>query len=72
MKIEEFDVLIVGAGFSGLRAGLKLSTQLNTAVINKVFPVRSHSGTAQGGIITVLGIIFRSHQKTSKSCQRVL
>jgi len=55
MRIEEFDVLIIGAGLSGLRAGLELSTKWNIAVISKVFPVRSHSGAAQGGINAALG-----------------
>jgi len=55
MRIEEFDVLVVGAGLSGLRAGLELSTEWNTAIISKVFPVRSHSGAAQGGINAALG-----------------
>jgi succinate dehydrogenase / fumarate reductase flavoprotein subunit len=55
MRIEEFDVLVVGAGLSGLRAGLELSSKWNTTVISKVFPVRSHSGAAQGGINASLG-----------------
>ena len=50
MRVEEFDVIIVGAGLSGLRAGLELSEKWNVAVISKVYPVRSHSGAAQGGI----------------------
>ena len=41
MRVEEFDVLIIGAGLSGLRAGLELSKKWNAAVISKVFPVRS-------------------------------
>jgi len=55
MKIEEFDALIIGAGLSGLRAGLELSQKYNVAVISKVHPVRSHSGAAQGGINAALG-----------------
>ena len=55
MRIEEFDAVIVGAGLSGLRAGLELSNKWNTAVISKVYPVRSHSGAAQGGINAALG-----------------
>ena len=55
MRIEEFDAVIVGSGLSGLRAGLELSMKWNTAVISKVFPVRSHSGAAQGGINAALG-----------------
>ncbi|MFX1294810.1 MAG: FAD-dependent oxidoreductase [Promethearchaeota archaeon] len=66
MKIEEFDVLIVGAGLSGLRAGLELSTQWNIAVISKVFPVRSHSGAAQGGINAALGNLEVGKDDTPK------
>ena len=55
MRIEEFDIVIVGAGLSGLRAGLELSTKWNTAILSKVYPVRSHSGAAQGGINAALG-----------------
>ena len=55
LRIEEFDALVVGAGLSGLRAGLGLSEGgWNVAVISKVYPVRSHSGAAQGGINAAL------------------
>ena len=47
----EFDALIVGGGGSGLRASLQLAQSgLKTAVISKVFPTRSHTVSAQGGI----------------------
>jgi succinate dehydrogenase / fumarate reductase flavoprotein subunit len=55
MRLEEFDVVIVGAGLSGLRIGLELSDKYNTAIISKVYPVRSHSINAQGGINAALG-----------------
>ncbi|MFW9951802.1 MAG: FAD-dependent oxidoreductase [Candidatus Thorarchaeota archaeon] len=55
MRFEEFDAIVVGAGLSGLRAGLELSKEWNIAVISKVYPVRSHSGAAQGGINAALG-----------------
>lgn len=55
MEIMEFDVLIVGGGLSGLRAGIELSKKWNVALLSKVFPVRSHSGAAQGGINAALG-----------------
>lgn len=49
------DVVIVGAGLAGLRAALELAGSLNVAVISKVYPTRSHSGAAQGGIAAALG-----------------
>ena len=48
---KQFDVVIVGGGGSGLRASLEISKSgLNVAVISKVFPTRSHTVAAQGGI----------------------
>ncbi len=66
MRVEEFDALIVGAGLSGLRAGLELSKKWNTAVISKVYPVRSHSGAAQGGINAALGNLEEGKGDTPK------
>jgi len=66
MRIEDFDVLIVGAGLSGLRAGLELSTKWNAAILSKVYPVRSHSGAAQGGINAALGNLEESKGDTPK------
>ena len=51
IRTMTFDGLIVGGGGSGLRAALQLSQSgYNTAVISKVFPTRSHTVSAQGGI----------------------
>ena len=51
-----FDVVIVGAGGAGMRAALALSEAgLNVAVLSKVFPTRSHTVAAQGGIAASLG-----------------
>ena len=48
---KQFDVVIVGGGGSGLRASLEISKSgLNVAVVSKVFPTRSHTVAAQGGI----------------------
>ena len=44
------DVVIVGAGLAGLRAALEASENYDVAVVSKLFPTRSHSGAAQGGI----------------------
>ena len=53
---HEFDVLVVGAGGAGLRATLGMSAYgLKTACITKVFPTRSHTVAAQGGIGAALG-----------------
>ena len=51
-----YDVVIVGAGGAGLRATLGMATEgLKTACISKVFPTRSHTVAAQGGISAALG-----------------
>lgn len=51
-----FDAVIVGAGGAGLRAALQLANSgLNVAVISKVYPTRSHTVSAQGGIAAALG-----------------
>ena len=51
IKTVEFDALIIGGGGSGMRASLELAKSgLNTAVVSKVFPTRSHTVSAQGGI----------------------
>ena len=51
LPVKEFDGIIVGGGGSGLMAGLQLAQSgMNTAVVSKVFPTRSHTVSAQGGI----------------------
>ena len=56
LKRISFDALIVGGGGSGLRCALELaSSGYHTAVISKVFPTRSHTVAAQGGINAALG-----------------
>jgi succinate dehydrogenase / fumarate reductase flavoprotein subunit len=50
-----YDAVIVGAGGAGLRAALEASRQVRTAVISKLYPTRSHTGTAQGGMCAALG-----------------
>ena len=52
---HQFDVIIVGAGGAGLRAALEIPEGFSCAVISKVFPTRSHTGAAQGGIGAALG-----------------
>ena len=56
VSTREFDVIVVGAGGAGLRAALQLSSAgKSVAVISKVFPTRSHTVSAQGGISAALG-----------------
>lgn len=53
---HEYDVIVIGAGGAGLRASLGMSEKgLKTACISKVFPTRSHTVAAQGGISAALG-----------------
>ncbi|MDP7056778.1 MAG: FAD-binding protein [Nitrospinaceae bacterium] len=49
------DVVIVGSGLAGMRAALEVCKDLDVAVLSKVYPTRSHSGAAQGGIAASLG-----------------
>ena len=53
--LHTHDVVIVGAGLAGTRAAIELAPNSDVAVITKVFPTRSHSTTAQGGIAAALG-----------------
>jgi len=53
--IFKHDVIIVGSGLAGLRAALEVADKADVALISKVFPTRSHSGAAQGGIGAALG-----------------
>ncbi len=53
--LHQFDTVIVGSGGAGLYAALEASKESKTAVLSKLFPVRSHTGAAQGGISAALG-----------------
>ena len=56
LPVRRFDAIVVGAGGAGLRAALQLAEAgLSTAVLSKVFPTRSHTVAAQGGIGAALG-----------------
>jgi succinate dehydrogenase / fumarate reductase flavoprotein subunit len=55
MNTHQFEVLVIGAGGAGLMAGLYASRTAKTAVISKLYPTRSHTGAAQGGISAALG-----------------
>src|SRR5215204_3091492 len=55
MTYHRFDAVIVGAGGAGLMAAIQLAGHANTAVVSKLYPPRSHTGAAQGGISAALG-----------------
>jgi succinate dehydrogenase / fumarate reductase, flavoprotein subunit len=54
MQTHTYDVVIVGAGGAGMRAALESSTRARTAVLTKLYPTRSHTGAAQGGMCAAL------------------
>ncbi|HET8616792.1 MAG TPA: succinate dehydrogenase flavoprotein subunit [Actinomycetales bacterium] len=54
MQTHTYDVVIVGAGGAGMRAALESSTRVRTAVLTKLYPTRSHTGAAQGGMCAAL------------------
>src|SRR3970040_593259 len=55
MNIHKMDVIVIGGGGAGLMAALYASKTANTAVISKLYPTRSHTGAAQGGVGAALG-----------------
>jgi succinate dehydrogenase / fumarate reductase flavoprotein subunit len=52
--VHTYDAVIVGAGGAGLRAAIEASDRVRTAVISKLYPTRSHTGAAQGGMCAAL------------------
>ena len=54
VEVHKFDVVIVGAGGAGMRAALEASKNAHTAVLTKLYPTRSHTGAAQGGMCAAL------------------
>jgi succinate dehydrogenase / fumarate reductase, flavoprotein subunit len=55
LEFHRYDCLIVGGGGAGLRAALEASRRASTAVISKLYPTRSHTGAAQGGMCAAIG-----------------
>jgi succinate dehydrogenase / fumarate reductase flavoprotein subunit len=55
MAYHRFDAVIVGAGGAGLMAAIQMAGKANVAVVSKLYPPRSHTGAAQGGISAALG-----------------
>ena len=54
MQVHEYDVVIVGAGGAGMRAAIESGQRARTAVLTKLYPTRSHTGAAQGGMCAAL------------------
>jgi succinate dehydrogenase / fumarate reductase flavoprotein subunit len=54
MPVHKYDVVIVGAGGAGMRAALEAGKRARTAVLTKLYPTRSHTGAAQGGMCAAL------------------
>jgi len=61
MAYHRFDAVVVGAGGAGLMAAIQLAGKANTAVVSKLYPPRSHTGAAQGGISAALGNTEEDH-----------
>ncbi len=61
MAYHRFDAVIVGAGGAGLMAAIQLAGKANIAVVSKLYPPRSHTGAAQGGISAALGNTEEDH-----------
>ena len=59
--VQRYDAVIVGAGGAGLMAALQLAGHGHVAVLSKLYPTRSHTGTAQGGIGAALGNLEEDH-----------
>jgi len=54
MKIHKYETVIVGAGGAGMRAAIESTKRSRTAVLTKLYPTRSHTGAAQGGMAAAL------------------
>jgi len=52
--LRKHDVVIVGSGLAGLRAAIEMAGKVDVAVVSKVYPSRSHSGAAQGGVAAAM------------------
>jgi succinate dehydrogenase / fumarate reductase flavoprotein subunit len=61
MAYFKFDAVIVGAGGAGLMAAIQMAGKADVAVVSKLYPPRSHTGAAQGGISAALGNVEEDH-----------
>ena len=71
---HQFDIVIVGAGGAGMRAAIEAGPLANTAVISKLYPTRSHTGAAQGGMaVAQIGMAHAEpRHQTAMSRQQLL
>lgn len=60
-KTHQYEVIVIGGGGAGLMAAMNASKTAKTAVISKLYPTRSHTGAAQGGIGAALGNLEEDH-----------
>ncbi len=61
MAYHRYDAVVVGAGGAGLMAAIQMAGKANIAVVSKLYPTRSHTGAAQGGIGAALGNTEEDH-----------
>jgi succinate dehydrogenase / fumarate reductase, flavoprotein subunit len=60
-RIHTYDTVIVGAGGAGMRAAIEATGRCRTAVLTKLYPTRSHTGAAQGGMAAALANVEEWH-----------
>ena len=63
MNYHKFDVVIVGSGGAGLMSAMQVAHSASIAVVSKLYPTRSHTGAAQGGVAAALGNLEEDHWK---------
>jgi len=61
VNYHKFDVVIVGSGGAGLMSAMQLAHNASIAVVSKLYPTRSHTGAAQGGVAAALGNLEEDH-----------
>lgn len=61
MSYHRYDAVIVGAGGAGLMTAIQMAGRANIAVVSKLYPPRSHTGAAQGGVAAALGNTEEDH-----------
>ncbi len=72
MDVSSHDVLLVGGGGAGLRAAIaaaEVNPQLSIAVVSKVYPMRSHTVSAEGGAAGVIKRLWRNEEAANLVCR---